>query len=427
MYPLNQWFNLDETEQSRDTIFLCPDQAEKIQEQAKAFGYQWPASEVAFLPLWGSSGLLGALLLDYGQQQTTLNEHERSLVNFFARHVAIVLENAGAISRERRSVQELATISHIGREVMAKAAEETNLSELLEEVRRQMALLIDLSNFAFFLLDPESNKLDMRLLYERNIRCKDMSNLSNIEIERFLLTRYGNTIFWPVDVHEYLQKNKINLGGEIPKSCIGVQLHVGEKVIGGITVKRYKSDEQFTKRDYMLLSSVANQISGAVQLIHVYEVEKLDAERLNVLRRAMTEMLRIAQENEDDLWLTTLTIATANFGTGFDRAFLFLENEDHTRLTGIAGIDKIISHKKNYQFDDYLKELKAGRINLADFDKAVNDIALQMNGKNNIFVRVLRERHPKIIEEDEVGYFNHYRNHRENFPCQMCYSANLRW
>jgi hypothetical protein len=149
---------------------------------------------------------------------------------------------------------------------MAKSTEGTSLSELLEEAREQMDLLMDVSNFAFFLLDPDSKELDIRLLYERGNCCKDTPDPSRMGIERFLMARRDNTIFWPIDVHEQLRKNKIDMGGEIPTSCIGVQLHVGEKIIGGITVKRYGSEEQFNRHDHMLLSAVANQIVGAIEI-----------------------------------------------------------------------------------------------------------------------------------------------------------------
>ena len=185
LYPLNQWFGLNEAEQSRDAIFLRSDQEMKIQEQAEAFGYQWPAGEIAFLPLRGSNSLLGALMLDHGQHKIVLSEHERSLMNFFARQVTIVLEHASSISRERRSVQEMSIISHVGRQVMAMAAEQTNLSELLEEVRQHIDLMMDVSNFALVLVDPESNELDLRILYENGVRCKDLRNVSKWKLKDF--------------------------------------------------------------------------------------------------------------------------------------------------------------------------------------------------------------------------------------------------
>jgi GAF domain-containing protein len=291
LYPMGEWFDLDETRQSRDAIFLHPDQADEIQKQAEAFGYKWPAGEVACLPLWGNNNLLGALLLDHWQQKIVFNEHERSLINLFARQVAIILGNIISISREKRSIQEMATISHIGRQIMEKADDETNLSKLLEEVREQIDLLMDVSDFAFFLLDPESNELDIRLLYERGMHYKGLPNPAKMEIERFLLTKHAKTIFWPEDVYEHLRKNNIKLEGEIPNSCIGVQLHVGEKIIGGITVKHFEGEEQFTRHDLMLLSSVANQITGAIEIRNLSESRKYRARSEDRLDRQLSVFL----------------------------------------------------------------------------------------------------------------------------------------
>jgi GAF domain-containing protein len=275
-----------------------------------------------------------------------------------------------------------------------------------------MDLLMDVSNFAFFLLDPDSKELDIRLLYERGVRCKDFPDPAKMGIERFLMARRANTIFWPVDVHEQLRKNKIDMGGEIPTSCIGVQLHVGEKIIGGITVKRYGSEEQFNRRDQILLSSVANQISGAIELLHASEVEKRDAVRLNVLRRAMMEMLRIAQENEDDLWLTALTFATSHFGTGFNRALLFLENEERTALVGKAGIGTNDSAKarsdwendirRDYQFDDFLAELKNNEVHFTDLHFLTREITFQPERANSIIHQVLKDGQRKIVDQEKI-------------------------
>ena len=117
LYPLKQLLDISQEEQSRDVIFVRPEQAGEVREQAEALGYQWPAGELAILPLWGSNRLLGALMLDHEQREKAIGEHERVLINLFSRQVAIVLENASSISRERRSVQEMSVISHIGRPI----------------------------------------------------------------------------------------------------------------------------------------------------------------------------------------------------------------------------------------------------------------------------------------------------------------------
>ncbi|MFZ5910873.1 MAG: GAF domain-containing protein [Chloroflexota bacterium] len=411
LYPIAQWFGLEQT-QSRDAIFLRPGQMKKIHEQTLIYNYPWPAGEIAVLPLWGSDHLLGALMLDYGQQEKAIGSHERSLLNFFARQAAIVLQNMRLLESEKRQAQGTAIVSHIGRQVMAKALDEINLSELLDEVHDQIDLLMDVSNFAFFLLDSESNEIDLRLLYERGLRCKDSPPPSNMVIEHFLLTQEADNIFWASDVPEHLQENQIFLEEEMPISCIGMRLQVGEKIVGGITVKRYEGEEQFTKRDHELLSAVANQIAGAIQLIHNNEIAKRDAARLNILRRTMMEMLRIAQEHEDDLWLTALTFATAHFGTGFNRALLFLENDEHTLLTGRAGIgtndpgmarcDWENDRKRGYQFDDFLAELRQKKIHFTDLHTLAHNMVFQPAQPNSVIHQAMQDGQRKIVQPDKV-------------------------
>jgi GAF domain-containing protein/anti-sigma regulatory factor (Ser/Thr protein kinase) len=411
LYPLRQWFDLNRATQSRNVVFLRQSEIERLKKQAKTMGYQWPKGEIAFLPLWGSNRLLGELMLDHDQNENAFNKQELSWLNFFARKAAFLLENASLITREKRSVQEMTTINQVGRLVTDRAAEETDLSTLLDEVYKRVGLLMDVSNFSIVLLGPESGELDLKLLYKNGVRQNHLQTSSNLEIENYLLNRDGG-IFWPRDVSKQLQRNEISPEGETPTSCIGVQLHVGKNVIGGIVVKVYDGNYKFTRRDYFLLDSVASQFAGAIQLFQVNVTEKRDAARLNVLRRAMMEMLRIAQENEDDLWLTALTIATANFGTGFNRALLFLENEDRTLLVGKAGIgtnDKEKSRsdwekdvERNYQFDDFLEELKQKKIQLTDVHFLTRKIAFQPAHANSIIQQVLRSGYRKIVEQEKV-------------------------
>jgi GAF domain-containing protein len=351
-------------------------------------------------------------MLDHGQREKALSKHEYSLLNLFARQIAIVLENASLISREKWTVQETVTISQIGRQVTGRAAEETNLSDLLDEVHEQISFLMDASNFSVVLVEPETGRLEIGLWYEKGIR-QDPSHIpASMEIESFLLNQ-ENGIFWQQNVEKYLHKNDLSIErGEMPTSCIGVQMQVGKKIIGGIVAKSYVMGFKFTKHDHVLLSAVASQISGAIQLTYVNEAEKRDSERLNVLRQVMTEMLRIGQEKEEDLWLTTLTIATANFGLGFNRALLFLENDEHTLLIGKNGVgtnapeearkDWEKTVKTDYRLNDFLTDLQNGTLRLTPFHELAPQISLPLNGNNNAFMQVLRERHFIRVEEDQV-------------------------
>jgi GAF domain-containing protein len=412
LYTLKDWFELNRAIQSRDVFFLSREEVERLKKQAKTMGYQWPKGEIAFLPLWGSNRLLGELMLDHGQSENALSKQELSLLNFFARQVAVLLENASLIAREQRSVQEMTTINQVGRLVTDRAAEETDLSPLLDEVYKRVGLLMEVTNFTVVLVDPESGEPNLKLLYKNGIRQNHLqTSPMNLEIENYLLNRDGG-IFWTQNVSNQLQKNNIKLEDEIPTSCIGVQLQVGKNVIGGIVVKVCDGNYKFTRRDYFLLDSIASQFAGAIQLFQANVTEKRDAARLNVLRRTMMEMLHIAQENEENLWLTALTFATSKFGTGFNRALLFLENEDRSALIGKAGIDTNDFKQarknwknnvnRNYDFGNFLEELKQNRIRITDFHSLVKNLEIQLVNTKSTVHQVLKTKQRQVVENDKI-------------------------
>ena len=344
-------------------------------------------------------------MLDHGRRERVLSKHELSLLNFFARQVAIVLENASLISREQRSVQETTIINQIGRQVTDRAAEETNLPELLDEVRTQIGFLMDVSNFVVILFDPESDDLDINLIYENGIRQYYSQPHDGMGIEKSLVTRESN-IFWPWDVSGHLQKNNLVLTGKMPTSCIGVQLRVGKRVIGGITVKNYDGKEEFSRRDYVLLSAVANQISGAINLIQANQAERLDAERLNVLRRVSVGLLRVVQKNEKDLWLTVLTTATSYFGINFDLALLMMLDEYGVNLNGRISIGLSPSCKpykdKSYSYDDFLVDLE--KQNLVNIDPAelTQNINIALSNSSSLVHQVIQYGHRIVVSGGET-------------------------
>ncbi len=411
LYSILQWFGLENT-QSRDALFVRPGQVKKIRDEAPMVSYGWPVGEIAVLPLWGSNRLLGALMLDYGQRERIIGEHERSLLNFFARQAALVLQNVSLLQSEKRQAQANALLGQVGRQMMVKAIEEADLSELLDEVHGQISLFMEAPDFTFFVLDEESGRMDVRLVYENGVRCKELPESTDLKIEQFLLKQKASSIYWPFDVSGRLAEHGIVLEGEIPSSCLGIRLQVGETTIGGMTLKRYGQDEPFTQRDHDLLLQVANQIAGAIQLIHDNEVEKRDAARLHVLRRAMMEMLRIAQEHEDDLWLTALTFATAHFGTGFNRALLFLENDERTRLIGKVGIgandpkkahrDWEADRERNYQFDDFLTDLKHKKIRFTDLHFLAQEMAFEPASAPSVIAQAMQEGKRKVVPSGQV-------------------------
>jgi len=413
LYPLWQWFDLNKVRQAHNVIFLRHADAEKIQKQAENYGYDWPTGETIILPLWSGTRLLGALMLDHGKQQRSLSDHERILLDLFARQVSLALENARLYDWEKRSHEETEIIKSIGQHVTNKAAED-DLDNLLEEVRKQIGKLMDTSNFAFVLIDEETNQIDFRVVYKNNERLEPYRKPINYGLEGHLINQHKGDIYLPNNVQQFVHKHKIKMEEQTPSSWLGAPLMVTDRVVGTIVVRNFEDEEKFTQRDQFLLSSVANQIAGDIELSRMREAEKRDTERLNVLRRASAEMLRVAQKDQENLWIIVIALATASFGTCFNRALLFLESDDHNSLilkTAVGTEDPEKARRdwerdeqRHYIFDDFLYDLENGIISPTDFTSLAGKISIPLKGFATDTINEVRKTGQMIvIDENDIS------------------------
>ena len=409
-YHLRDWYDLNRTRQTKNAVFIPGTRTETLRHQIESEGYRLPAAEAAILPLWRDTSLIGALMLDFGQINKSLSEHERSLLNFFSRQVSVVLHQAKTYDREQRALQESNIIRNIGRQITTKAAS-ASLTNLLEEVRKQIGQLMDVSNFTAILLDEDNhNEIIYQLLYKNGRRRKGLRRPSEQRLEDFLLTQ-KQEIFLNGNVNEYLVKNNLQMQGNIPTSWLGAPLRVNDKVIGGLVIHQ-NSSNRYREHDRDVLVSVADQVAGAIQISRLSEAEQEDARRMQVLQNASVDMLRIARENQENLWLTVLTLATADFGIGFNRALLFLAHDNHSRLLGQtaigtengsdAGKDWENDIKRGYNFQKFLAELGTKRMRHTEFEETVRQVEIIFDERRDAVSQVMRNVERMIIQEEDV-------------------------
>lgn len=412
LYPVEQWFDLHHVKQPKNVIFMRPEDSGKAQKEAEVFGYRWPSGETILLPLWRGARLLGALMLDHNQKPRALSEHERQLLSLFTRQVSLLLENTSLYGREKRSREETDIIRAIGQHVTARAAIE-DLDDLLDVVRSEVGRLINTDSFAVVLFDEDSNELAYRLRYEKGQRSNGIRTVTRGGLEHYLVT-HPHGLFLPDGVAEFATNNNLSIESAPPTSWMGVTLKVSDEVIGGIILKHTHEEEKFTERDWRLLGSVANQIAGAIALSRIKESEKRDAEQLNILRRSSMDMLRVARTRKEHLFTLATTLATAHFGTGFNRALLFLKDETRENLVlerAIGTEDPRLAHHdwerdeaRNYTFDDFLYDLENDCLHLTDFSALEKKICVKITPDSpNAFNTTLKTGQYMLVAEKETG------------------------
>jgi GAF domain-containing protein/ActR/RegA family two-component response regulator len=412
LFSVLKWFDLDLSDIS-NAICILPFRNGAVPSR-DLNGYSPPVCDVAILSIRQGNLLKGLLLLDFDQTKRTLGEQELSLLNLFAWQVSVVLNHASLRGREQLLLQESEIIKEVGRQINAMAAS-ADLIDLLEEVRRQIGQLMDVSNFSIFLHNEETFQLDFPLHYDNDLRKKVSSRPTDHDFEAYLLASQKEILLSQAEMKNFISAQHIRVKGPYPFSLLGVPLCVNNKAIGGILVlqKNFQEGSEYLENDKRILLSVADQVAGAIQISRLVQAEKLDIRRMQVLQKANTELLRIAHENEDHFWLTLLTIATSGFGLGFNRALLFLERDNCRILCGRMGIgtgnteeaklDWERDEQRNYNFESFLSDLGTIKRHQTSFELLIRQVEFEITNDINAISQVIRKQVRILVEEAELG------------------------
>ena len=396
---------------SHNAVYISKeDNYGRLEKEIKSIGLQFPSAGWWILALWSGTELLGALTLDFKNTSRYLSAHESTLLNFFARQVAVALERANLHDKEKRTAEETAVISQIGRQVSTGVATK-DLTKLIEFIGEQISRKFNTPNFSIFLYDEQTNSLNFELLYEDGISKKGVNRVAGNGLEEYMLSQKQE-----INVHnlkEFIKQKGINLNGNTPLGWLGAPLQVGEKIIGGLSVQQHDKEKPFSEHDKRFLHAVANQVAGAIQISKAKKEEDEDKERMQLLQRASMEMLRIARKNINDFWLTVLTVATANFGLGFNRALLFLMKDNQDALYGQAGIgtndfmeaiqEWKRDEKRSYDFEAFLKDIDNWNARLTPFYKMVAGMEIPLHNLGENSWNLLQSGEIVRIRSDEVS------------------------
>jgi GAF domain-containing protein/ActR/RegA family two-component response regulator len=196
------------------------------------------------------------------------------------------------------------------------------------------------------------------------------------------------------DVNMDLKDELESIGFQFPAGGWWIlPLWGGQELLGALTLDFGETQRHLSMHERTLLDFFSRQVSVTLEHAGLYSREKRTSEEMKLLQRASVEMLRIANKSEDDFWLTILTIATANFGLGFNRALLLLTKDNHRILYGRAGIGDNDTEdtrrgwerdeERNYGFDSFLEDVSAKRIQLTSLHKFISgkEMLVQEFGK----------------------------------------------
>lgn len=292
-------------------------------------GFRKAVGDRIKVPMIVNNKWIGTLTLDNAERQQRYTFEQLDLLRLFGDQAASALERAQLHEQTR-------VLNDIGRQVTTQAVS-GKLEALLEEVRRQVGHLMDISNFIVVLLDEDSDYLDFRCHYEEGVQLrrhwrKHPAGLCGEVIAKndALLLSHGGKA--------YREEHAIPLYGKQSQSWLGVPLRIEQKAVGAIVLQDYERPGVYTEHHAQLLGKVAEQVAGAIHAAHQLE-RSADQERQQKALQDLAKALpRLIEESEDAFWHAVLTAITHGDGYSFNRAVLFWYNKTGEQMQGRMGI-----------------------------------------------------------------------------------------
>lgn len=319
------------------------------------------------VPLFVGDTPIGTLSLDNSAEPIKYTGDDRrqleQLLDLFGKQAAAALERA-------RLQEQAEILSDIGRVATIKAAQ-GNLDALLMEVRQQVAHLMNVDNFMAVLVDPDSSLLDFRLNYERGQLFPRQWRDPECGLVGYLIQQ--NKSFWFPDGKEakFRADKHVSPCGDMSQCWLGVPLPGDNGVaIGALVVQHYENPQQYDLTHQQLLEAIARLIAGAVDLVGRREREAAKHRRSEFVSKIMQRLPDLLQRNETWFWHLLLKFITDECGLKFNRAVIFLADNDKDMLHGRLGVGQLDSKQAH---DEWERLVKAGqpdaepRCDLEDF------------------------------------------------------------
>ena len=238
---------------------------------------------VLAVPLkWGDT-TIGVLNVTDGPSPRSFDERDLWLLEWFANHAAVAIENARAFSETERKIQQLAALHEISLELLA----EIDHSHLLLMIVQKATEFLDAQAGAIHLFDAESQRLEMRFSHGyRNdysgIRLSPGQGVAGRVCETKQPLIVDNYAIWPSRVPQ-VDEDEIC-------AALGVPLLRGEELMGVLTIDRSEPCP-FNDDDVQLATLLANQAVMALENARLYQEQERRSQELLALHETSLDVV----------------------------------------------------------------------------------------------------------------------------------------
>jgi GAF domain-containing protein/DNA-binding response OmpR family regulator len=301
---------------------------------------------VLLAPLTFGSRVGGVISLQNIDREDAFSDGDEELLTTLASSLSVALENVRLIDETRQRLAELATVNEVGNAL----ATQLDLDNLLELVGEQMRRTFEADIVFVALLDETGQRIDFPYYFEGTERRPQPPMAFGEGLtSRILRSRepllLNNDADWAAIGSRGV--------GTLAKSWLGVPILAGDRAIGAISVQSTAQEGRFKQADARLLSTIAANVSVALQNARLYQEAHRRGDEMAALADVGQEISatldvqvvldRIGERVQTLLAADTTALYLADRDTGRFRAILALgEIADAIRADEIVEGEGII-------------------------------------------------------------------------------------
>lgn len=246
------------------------------------------------------------------------------------------------------------------------------------------------------------------IVLDKNLKINWMNNL--IKIWFTGEENIPKELYFATDDADELKRRVIDSCETIKKS---VRLEsLGKQRIFETTISPVKDDSGkvfqlvVVVQDITEKENILSQLKQKTQRLNELNKRSLERLRTVTLTRRLSDALLLT-DNLDDIYHILLTIATANDGFGFNRAFLLLYKRNHNSLQGTCGLGELHPEDVNRVWqelrDTKLEELIRNSSNTtkSKLTELIRKFEFPVE-KGSVFERALSSESPIKLRYDEI-------------------------
>ncbi len=362
---------------------------------------------LAFFPIVDDIFLYGVLAL-LGESPRELSPEEAFLLPVICRQLAGTIRGAQVSLQAKKRIAELSTLHAIGMAISSTL----ELGELLNRITLSSAKILQADGSILRLLDEEGRVLKAVASFglEAENRALEEVPFGEDMAGRVALT--GESLLIrnaPASPYSF-EKFRRDVS-----SAVCVPLIFKSRTIGTLDLfsfrQKARQEKIFDEEDKSLLSTLANQIAIAIENAIILQRAELLAQEKDRAAQELSFLYEVSRNmlttvKLDQLLRIVLICATLGKRGGFDRAALFLVDENEHVLKGMLGVGPV-SREEEAGWRQMLEE---GRLFTKDwsipaeientgYNTQVQQIRIPLEDGNSVLIKTLRGKRAYHVED----------------------------